>query len=401
MFSTADLLLHWTRYASTEEIVLDDPVILKELSRSRETRRTVRHHLQNVRAVLEKLPGRLAARYRPWCLDEDFYRFGSEAFYQSRILYWLRNAMRYQTDLVQIERIFVARQIIRPSALNSTPRIKAAGEVSYIIYPQAGTAWLYELMGALNEEIHGRHPIAEKLGEYLLYLLAYRAYEASATPLSGYAIDHLIDEIVQRGKAPLPGHAVCVDSLALVRNVEDFIVNHEIAHAFLKHAPGCIAASVMEPEADKLALELMLIETMLDENLSHGAESQVPNRPLVGYLCLNLWGLFRETTEWRAAAFLADTPDLMEQIRTRVRHLTQVRLDRIAATAHLSRAVVSSEIKVIIEAGYRLNARLQSLALERDRAEDVVRLSRRLAQCDYAALRAEISREIVAHRVKP
>ena len=127
----------------------------------------------------------------------------------------------------------------------------------------------------------------------------------------------------------------------------------------------------------------------------------MPNRPLVGYLCLNLWGLFRETTEWRAAAFLADTPDLMEQIRTRVRHLAQVRLDRIAATAHLSRAVVSTEIKVIMEAGYRLNARLQSLALERDRAEDVVRLSRRLAQCDYAALRAEISREIVAHRVKP
>ena len=142
-FDSASLAERWSRFASSEEIVLDDPFVLEKLTRSAQTRDVVGRHLIGIRQALGRLPEPVAARYRPWCLDEAFYRFGCEAFYQHLIIFWVGNALRYRPDLAELDHIFVSRQIIRPSALNSTPRIKFDADVSFLVYPAPGIFWLY------------------------------------------------------------------------------------------------------------------------------------------------------------------------------------------------------------------------------------------------------------------
>jgi len=111
---------------------------------------------------------------------------------------------------------------------------------------------------------------------------------------------------------------------------------------------------------------------------------------VIGYLCMNLWGLFRETAEWRASLFLADTPDKMLQIRERTQKLKDARLARIRGVPNFSGMVATDQAKDILNAGLGVNARFQELRLDQGRAEDAVRLSRTLAQRIYSVLRQEI-----------
>lgn len=388
--TTAELLKVWERSASSEEVVLDDPFILEELRDNPRTREAIKNHIDSMKRILHRLPENVAESYRPWCTDPSFYRFGSEAFHQGRILYWLLIASKMR-DVSQLGRILVARQIIRPSGLNSTPRIKRAGGVDFIVYPAPSTFWLYELMSALACEIDGKDIVEAKLEEYILYLLAYRAYEGAADYLTGYGIDYLIDEIVLSGTAPKTGHSFSQSCAFLVQAVEDFIINHEISHALLDH-PGVQGEGVaIEAEADMLAIELMLaefVETPTDKKIS---DLTLPDRPLIGYLCLNLWGLFREAAEWRASVFLADTPDKMARIRNRSHSLKEERLARIANVPLVSKIEASKQAKQIMDSGMRIQNRLCNLEMNQKRAEDVVRLARTLAARDYSVLRREIT----------
>jgi hypothetical protein len=383
------LLKTWQGCATSEEVVLDDSFILDQLRNAPETRATIERHVETIKRVLMRLPRDVAESYAEWCLDPDFYRFASEAFHQGRILYWLSVAARFR-DISQMKRMFVARQIIRPSGLNSTPRIKSTADVEFIVYPAPSTAWLYEMMGILACERKNEGILEKKLEEYVLYLLAYRAYTTAADFSTAFGIDYLIDEIVLKGQPPHFSHPVSDEAAFFIQAVEDFVINHEIAHAMLEHSSAGHHIGKMESDADNLAIELMLAEFVKDLPDAGEHQIRVPDRPLIGYLCLNLWGLFRETAEWRASLFLADTPDKMQHIRERTRNLKDARLTRIGDVPNFSGVIATDQAKDILNAGLRVNQRFQELRLDQERAEDVVRLSRSLAQRNYAVLRQEI-----------
>ena len=389
LYTSQQVSQKWRRCEVSEETVLDDPFILDQLRSAPETRATIERHLGSIRKLLDLLPEDVARGYRGWCLDPEFYRFASEAFHQGRILYWLATASKFR-NVADIGRLFVARQIIRPSGLNSTPRIKSAGDIEFIVYPAPSTAWLYELMSILVCERSRQELLSGKLEEYVLFLLAYRAYTMAADFQTAFGIDYLIDEIVLKGGLPHPSHPVSGEAAFLIQAVEDFVINHEIAHALLEHRDASTPNNVIEAEADNLAIELMLAEFVKDLPDEGEHQLTVPDRPLIGYLCLNLWGLFRETAEWRASMFLADTPEKMAQIRDRTRKLKDARLARIRDVPLFSGVVATDQARDIIDAGLRVNERFQYLQLDRGRAEGVVRLSRTLAQRDYSVLRQEI-----------
>ncbi len=388
--STEELMAAWHRSAASEEIVLDHPFILDELSNNPHTRETIQQHISSIERILERLPKQVAQNYLPWSTDPSFYRFGSEAFHQGRILYWLAIASKMR-DLSDLDQTLVARQIIRPSGLNSTPRIKSSGEIQFIIYPAPSTAWLYELMSVLMLEFNGEAINDRKLEEYLLYLLAYRAYEGAADYMTAYGIDYLIDEIVLSGTEPEPNHPFSQTGAFLVQAVEDFIINHEISHALLEHAASKDGEVDIEAEADNLAIELMLAEFVDRPTSTDDMGLSLPDRPLIGYLGLNLWGLFREVAEWRASAFLADTPKKMAHIRDQSHQLKEGRISRISNVPFFSEVAVSQQAKHIMDAGMRIHDKLVHLEMDQDRAENVVGLARSLAQRDYSVLKKEIT----------
>ena len=383
------LLKTWQRCATSEEVVLNDPFILDQLRNAPKTRATIERHIDSIKRVLTRLPHDVAEAYAGWCLDPEFYRFASEAFYQGRILYWLAVAARFH-DISRMGRTFIARQIIRPSGLNSTPRIKSTGDLEFIVYPAPSTAWLYEMMGILVCEQKNEGILDKKIEEYVLYLLAYRAYTTAADFSTAFGIDYLIDEIVLKGRPPHVSHPVSQEAAFLIQAVEDFVINHEIAHAMLSHSSAGNQNGKMEADADNLAIELMLAEFVKDLPDAGEQQISVPDRPLIGYLCLNLWGLFRETAEWRASLFLADTPDKMQQIQERTSKLKDMRLVRIGDVPKFSGVIATDQAKDILNAGLRVNRRFQELLLDQERAEGVVRLSRSLAQHNYAVLRQKI-----------
>ncbi|MEO1490014.1 MAG: ImmA/IrrE family metallo-endopeptidase, partial [Pseudomonadota bacterium] len=172
--------------------------------------------------------------------------------------------------------------------------------------------------------------------------------------------------------------------------IDDFIVCHEIAHGILEHNSDTLTSDTIETEADRLAIEIMLSESWKGQVHEGQQQFEAPEKPLIGYLCLNLWGMLREVSEWRASAFLADTPKKMSEIRQNSQRLQDTRLKRMLDVPNFAKSEPSQHAKATLRAGMRLHGRLVALEIDEQRAQDVVRLARTLAKRDYSMLRREV-----------
>ena len=376
----------WRACALAEEMPLDGEAVFAPLL---DADACARHRAQ-ISARLRRLPQAVGAPYGAWAAREDSYRFASEAFYQHRLLAWLDNACRAQRVSAGAP-IFLARQVIRPSAFADTPRIKQLAGVAFVIYPQAAIYWLYEMMALLALEIDGAPSRNDTLAEFLRRIIARISFAKAARPEAAYGIDFLLDEIVLQGAEMAPAHPVAARAVRLAQGVEDLIVNHELAHAFLEHgAGGRPADAQLEGEADRLALSLMLFSMTGDWGAQTEREFEVSTWPFEAYVALQVWGLIREAADRRARALVGDDPAALLRERARSEQARRIRLQRLQALDGLFRFEAPPAVKEILQAGNRLIDRIMSLSLDEAEVARIVRLSRALAREDYSQLRRDI-----------
>lgn len=343
-------------------------------------------YLLEIEDAVRALPLPMAATYKDWAARPESYRFAIEAFYQHRILRWLGNAV--QADRISTDApVFLARQLVRPSAFADTPRVKRVDQVAFVLYPQAATYWLYELSALITLEIDGTQARNDTIAEFLYCTLARRAYARTASPLTAFGIDFVLDGIVLNGRDMAPAHPVTERAAKLAQGVEDFLVNHELAHVMHDHGP----ATLMETEAaaDKSAIELMLFAGAGDRSGKQEQTVAAFDWPFEAYAMLQMWGLFRAVADRRMLIYTAETDEELELQRAAADRQHAERLARLQAMDSFFQFPVPSGARTLCDAGTRVIKRLAQVDLDRAEAERIVRLARSFALRDYHVLRAE------------
>ncbi len=344
-------------------------------------------HLVDIAKILDELPPDVAAPYAGWVTRADNYRFASEGFYQFRILKWLANASRAGRIDTQTP-VFLARQLIRPSAFADTPRIKHVGGTAFVLYPQAAIYWLYEFMTLIAHDIDGTPMRDETIVEFLHRSLARMSYAMAASPDTAYGIDFLLDEIVLGGSAMAEAHPVSSRAAALTSGVEDFIINHELAHALHGHA-GSTAAEV-EAEADRTAIGLMLFSMTGEWGSERQRTVDVSTWPIEAYVALQVWGLIRSSADRRIRVYTSFDDDDLARARARNDQALRIRMARLEMLDDLFQFPAPKATRALLEACDRMVHRITTVDLDDGEVGRIVRLSRSLARRDYLVLREEI-----------
>lgn len=385
-----EVLRTWNAYKAYHEVALDDPVILDALVGSDETASAIARHLAHATAFADDLPDALLPNYAPWALTPEAYRFGSEAYAQSRILYWLPRHWRLGRREALRDTVLIARQLIAPSAFGNPARTKRIDRCAFVAYSQAGVYWLYELVAMIAAALEETPLLDAKIKEYLRYALAAKAYRDAANADTRFGVEYLIDEIVRRGTAPADGHPVSPTAVKLVKGVDEFILNHEIAHVAFAHRHDAADRDADEAEADRYALEAMLSDHAPGSVFEGGGTAIVPDEPLCAYIAFQMWGLTRLTAEQRVAPYVFAKGPKRDREWARLARVIDQRRRRVTLVGDPARIAPSDRARAIAAAGTRVISAFATIDIDDEETTRIVREARALAQRDYAALRQEI-----------
>jgi hypothetical protein len=375
----------WNAYYPYVESIGYEQETLDVIRQSRETRDVITGHTASISAVLEKISSEIADKYRSWALDSASYNFGSEAYYQGRILATIRNLQDTTFRLGPEADVLCARQILNPSAFNGSPRIKRVSNVAFLIFPAPTVFWMYAIFEMIAAFMGHGHFDRPRVGEYLKYLIAARTFERWATANTAYAIDFLVDELVHSGKLPSAGiSGISPLSVNLVGAAEHFIICHEMAHFTLGHADeGNID---VEAAADRRAIEMLLAvdPTTLVSVECPGLDNEII--PLLGYLALRLWTNIRLAAEMRVLPFVLDTPEevaLRKEAFSRIFDDRAAQLHRAEIFGTMSTAPI---LKAATEAAHQVIREILEYPIDRNEMNEMRRLAKTLASGEYDVL---------------
>ncbi len=311
------------------------------LANAEDNRLAIFQHIEMIENLLPTMDAGNRARYFPWVLDCSSYQYSTEAYYQSRILRAIAKMGKtaYRTD---DRKIVCARQVLRPSAFNKSPRIKRVNCNAYVIFPLPTMYWMYEIlsMAALT---FSKQPInKDMLKKYLLYTHAIQCFLRWSDFRSAYKVDYFLSKVVStvigsgREEAANIGLATKTEkdvvSLAvfLTYAIEEFIINHEIAHLALEHQGT--SSVIIESEADQRAVQTMNaigFNRIAVQCVNKTGETLDVNAVALGYLCLRLWSNFRLMAEATVVPWAYQEDHLIVQEKNRLHKLFE---DRVLQT---------------------------------------------------------------------
>lgn len=374
-----------TRYPYEESIHGQEKLLL-DLRREVGSANVIQRHLGEISSILDRLPAGTSSRYRSWVTAPGSYRYGAEAHYQKRLMALLLRLADSGFPIDDIPEVICARQTIYPSGFNATPRIARLSGVSFVIVPAPTTYWLYVICTMIAQLGTGQSHNDRQLNLYLRYLTAARSFERWATPLTAHSLDHLVDEIVHRGKVedvddqePAPSAL----AMNMVSSVEDFFLAHELAHLILGHGDdGSIDA---EAAADRKALEML---RGLDPSKNDYFETPdlLPRHfPQLGYLTLRMWTAARLVAEQRVLPWVCDPADVVAQ-HGRIGAIWEARQKQAQLIGILDTMEAPPALHKVANGLGLLVGRINSAVLPPDEIERIVRLARSLAEEDYTEL---------------
>jgi hypothetical protein len=378
----------WRTLYPFEEPIGDEIETLRLLRARLDHKAQIEAHIGSLETELLKLPGELQDTYG-WCRIPDNFDYASEAYYQLRSMRILANLERtpFRERIAPVK--ICARQLLRPSAFNGTPRVKRSNGWSYIIFPAPTVYWMYEFMGMICAVIDGRSIIKDKIKEYLVYLISVRVFENAASPITAYAIDFMVDEIAKKVLPSLGQvdqtavHEATPLSVSIVYCIEEFIILHECAHEILAHPST--GSSLNEADADNLAIEMLL--AMGQSVHSHRTASSVDpaDVPWVGYLALNLWSVLRLAAELRIVSRIAVDADDAGIRRDRVLKLFDERISRLRGSAYAGSIPSSPLLKTLKDATDGVVAAICECEISDAEVARIREFSEMLARSDFVA----------------
>lgn len=389
---TLDPLAAWASVYPVEETIARETETLTELRTRLNNAGTIRRHIANMTDMVAVLSPEMAARYASWCLDPATYTYGSEAYYQSRIIAALCNLQRTEFAVPATADILVARQILKPTAFNGSPRIKRLPGMAFVIFQAPSVFWMYEIMGMIAHIRDGRDLKEETLREYLFYLLALRVFNRFADHETACLSDYLIDEIVRSGRQlspeepASPSHEILPFAVHLVHAIEDFVIHHELAHFRLNHGPH--ADDDVEAEADREAIRMITAarQRMAPTWEDHHYAKHTP--PSLGYLALRLWTTIRLTAEYRVLHLALEDTRALARERDRITTILAAQASRADTMDAFRDIPVDPLHRAVVESANTVQARIMACTLDRADYEGVYRLAKTFAQGEYTHLLA-------------
>lgn len=378
---TCDPIGTWAERYKVEEAIHAQSEVLDNLRSMPSTQAAIASHIQDIGRVLATLPAELAARYQPWVTAQASYNFGSEAYYQRRILSLLGGLSAAGTALPAGMDVLCARQLINPSAFNGSPRIARTGCVSYVIFPAPTVYWMYSICTMIADCAAGRAINRAKLNLYLRSLIAARSYERSVDPVAAHSIDFLVEEIVHRGDVEDvdPGEIQAPsDTMNMVSAAEEFIICHELAHLLLDH--GATGGVVEEAEADRLALDLLASLPPVHFRHFESASIEPRDFPQLGYLVLRMWTIVRLSAEQRILPFICDSPEEVDVRKGKLDKIWAARVDQIDRVGILNRFEVTDAFRAVTIGTVRLAAEIAGEELDLAEIDRIRRMARTLAE---------------------
>lgn len=390
----------WQGIYPYEESIASETQTLDELHVRLNNAAAIEAHIANMKLALSRVETDTSALYAEWCLDPKSYRYGSDAYYQSRIVATLRHLQDtpYRRDCTS--ETICARQILKPSAFNGSPRIKRVFPFVFLIFPAPTVYWMYEIMGMIAASAGCGSLVQSKIKEYLTYLIAARSFERWATHATAYAIDFLVDELANTvlqvaAEEDYPvGHELTPLSQQLVYAAEEFVISHELAHFALCHVgEGTLDVEVA---ADRRALEMMQSMNPGAFDWVEGNLIDVSFTPWLGYLALRLWTNVRLAAEIKVVPWVYEEKERVEREKQRIFTLWQERADQIDRVG-LTRSVKTPKIfKEIVNASTSLIGEIMRTPIDGDEVRRIGKVARALALGDGPHLSERIFSD---HRV--
>lgn len=375
-----------------ERYVYEEPIhaqreALAELRRAAGSEHAIARHVKEIALILDRLPGPVADRYRPWAETPSSFNYGAEGHYQKRILHLMLGLHEAGFPVGDVRESVWARQTIHPSGFNATPRIVRFGGFSYIVIPAPTTYWLYAICSMIAACGEAAAPNTRKLSLYIRYLVAARSFERWAEPATAYSLDYLVDEIVHRGvveDVDSEEPATSGMTLNMVGAVEDFIICHELAHLVLDHRND--GSADVEAEADRFALDMLraIPPARFGYFPTEGLEPR--HFPQLGYLTLRMWTAVRLAAEQRVLPLVWDDAAQVEKQRRQIDAVWQDRLGRIGNTGLLERLETAQALRAVADGAVRLIEAVGQVELDPDETDRMRKLARSLARQDYREL---------------
>lgn len=378
----------WKGIFPYEEAIAGETETLDELHRRLNNGAAIEAHIANMKLALSRVEQNVSAPYETWCLDRENYRYGSDAYYQSRIIATIRHLQNtsYKGDCTS--ETICARQILKPSAFNGTPRIKRVFPFVFLIFPAPTVYWMYEIMGMIAASAGHGALVQAKIKEYLTYLIAARSFERWATHATAFAIDFLIDELantllqVPSSEDYPTGHALTPLSQQLVYAMEEFVIGHELAHFALRHVgEGTLD---MEAAADRRALEML---QQIDPGAFDWVEGnlvEVSLTPWLGYLSLRLWTNVRLAAEAKVVPWVYQDEELIRREQARIDALWQDRVVQVSRVGILGNVKLPKIFKEITDASTALVGEILRSPIDGDEVRRITELAKALALGDVA-----------------
>lgn len=369
------------------ESIAGETRLLSEFRAGLDNDRAIAGHIENMGRALERFPTGRRAAYEGWCLDRGSYDYGSEAYYQSRLLSLL-TFVQSETDRHRLfAEEFCARQTIRPAAFSASPLINRIERrsLSYIIYPASMVAWMYTFFEAVAAIANGREVDTDALRQYLLYVVAARTFKLHETVWTGYALDYVIDSMVNIDGAPAASERLNPSDLGaqLVHACEEFIIAHELGHALLRHTSGDIES---ESAADRRGLELLL-------EMPSAAFGWVPKpmidpayTPWLGYAAIRMWTNIRLSAEYRAVPLVHDTVEARQRQVKEIDAAFKSRIEQAERLGLASETRVPSDVRAVVQASGELIKRLAEVDLDLGLVGRVKSVAATLGRGDYDTL---------------
>jgi hypothetical protein len=379
----------WNDIYQYEESIASETETLDVLKENLNNTPVINAHIKNIKKSLANSEDNLLRLYKAWSTEPDSYRYGSEAYYQSRILAMLRHLQKTPYSKKSQSKILCARMILKPSAFNGSPRIKRVGSFAFVVFPAPTVYWMYEIMGMISALYGCGQFLEKKIHEYLIYLIAARSFEHKATHETSYSIDFLID-VIAHSVLEKPNKDQTIDmhgptplSQQLVYSIEEFIISHELSHDILDHDGD--GSPEIEAAADRNALEMMQAIPAGAYDWVEGNLIDVELTPWLGYLALRLWTNIRLAAEIKVVPWIFDAPSKIEQERSKIFTIWEQRVRQIDLVGNVCKVTVPSSFEKITKAADELVNIINNYEIDSEEVGVILRYSNALASGQYVS----------------
>lgn len=384
-----DPIATWKDVYPIHEAIGCEVDTLAKLHETLQHERAIQTHIEKIERALAHLTTGVRARYESWSVNPSSYTYASEAYYQFRILATMRHLATTAYSIDESVDIICARQVLKPSAFNDTPRINLVPPFVFIIFPAPTVYWMYEIMGMISAEMGFGKTDDSKINEYMQYIIAARTFSRWADERTSYAIDYLIDAIARVADPPLEPTVtsdleISPMSSTLVFSIEQFVIAHEFAHLVLGH--GARGTIDTEAEADGRAIEMLF-------SINPGAFNWIDDpvippelTPLLGYTAIRLWTNIRLFAECHAINWIYDDGDDARRMRKRIDETFRAREQQVRRTGWIDSIPVPQILRQVTEASQRVISRIANHKLNADVINRIRNTAKAVANGDMDSL---------------